>query len=445
MIGAKIGTANIAIEVLVCVLVAQSRNGALAAADFMSQTLGAVDDGVVAAVGFAAGRNFVFTDSGGGLMGELIQCAGFKGIAASAAAAFLPLGGAVWLHSHAPLTEVVTLCGDSGLLGQHRAAYRAVLAFREAACGAGGGDRTVNNNGVPRCGDGGLLGDDEAAYRAVLTFCQTVGGTGSCNGLVSDCGVSLSGNDGLGSDDFPAVGAFFAVGETIGGAGGCVTLDGDQGMVGTQIGGANVADKVLVLILVSQGRCGALGAADLMGFAYFTVDNLLIAARSFAGGGYGVFCHRTVGCVGELGDALDFLIATFMANAALAAHGGAGGSLGDRPRAVAVAVGGDVAAVVPKFSAGAEVSSIALLCAGGSDHGGIDIGVGDTVGNAVDIGVLLPCGAAVNIKGDVGAFIKVLLADGAHGAGDHDAGECGAIAEGVFLDGLHALLDVHGF
>ena len=73
VIGAELCGAAVANEVLVFVLVPRGGDGALGAADLMGQTTGAVDDGVIAAIGFAARRNLVFSNGSGGLMGELFQ------------------------------------------------------------------------------------------------------------------------------------------------------------------------------------------------------------------------------------------------------------------------------------------------------------------------------------------------------------------------------------
>ena len=179
----------------------------------------------------------------------------------------------------------MSCCGDCVLLFYNEAANRTVFALCFAACGTGRGDGLVCNSSMSLGRNCRLLFCDGAANLAVLPVRETCLCAGGGNGFVGDGGVSLCGDDSLGRDNFSAVGAFFAVGEPIIGTSCSVALDGGQGVVGTQIGGANVADKVLVFVFVPQSRCGVLGAADFMGFAYLAVDNLIIAARSLTGGG----------------------------------------------------------------------------------------------------------------------------------------------------------------
>ena len=257
--------------------------------------------------------------------------------------------------------------------------------------------------------------------------------------------MSRCGDDGLRCNDFAAVGAFLTVGQAVFGTGCGIALDGFRFVVGAQVLGAYITNEVFIRVLVTQGSCGALGAADFVGFTFLAVDNILIAARGSAGGGDLIFRNHTAACMGFAGNGLRFCASAYGAASALTALCGAGGLGRDGPCAVAVAVGGGIFVVVLIGAAAAMILGIALLCAGGRINGGLGRDMGCVAGDSVGNGIALACGAAVNIQHHIGTFIEVFLADEGDGLGNQNVAQCGIVAEGVFLNGLHTLLDAYGF
>jgi len=171
MVDAELAAAKVTNEVSISVIVAQSGNGALGAADLKGAAFLAVNDLVVAAVGIAAGVSDIFADNSCAVVGVLGDSSCFNRAAICAAPSLFALCGAGWGDVDLPVTEAVTLWGEGRLCCQYAVADRAVLALGETAFRAVGGFGGIRDSGMSRGGNLGLFFRDGTAYRAMLTRC----------------------------------------------------------------------------------------------------------------------------------------------------------------------------------------------------------------------------------------------------------------------------------